>query len=279
MNAHLQSEFKKGFFLTEENLIKLSDIIHRRVADVGINARTHFKVYRIDGVVYEVEGYAPVIGEENSRRNAIKRLEILCNLKPFELKITFDEKEPVELLVEADNKDFAYLLYSDIKEYLMSEVLKFRSFKFDSLLSSGATLPFFALMLPLFVVTYFRSNVSVEESARIIATDNVQEKLNFLINHTIERETGGTRYLLPIVIGIALVIFFGAVLLDRMFPRNIFHWGKIGNQYDRFIGMREKAIWGVIVAFLIGVASTVFVEYFKPTSPKPVVEKAEPKAR
>src|SRR5213592_479745 len=118
MNAQLQMDFKKGFFLTEEHLVKLSDIVHRRLSDAHIDATLTFKVYQVDGALFEVEKYGLVTSEENSKRNAVKRLELRSDAKPFSLKLIFDPKDSVDLSIESDNKDFAYLLFSDIKEYL-----------------------------------------------------------------------------------------------------------------------------------------------------------------
>ena len=56
MNASLETIFKKGFKLTEENLIKLDDIIRKRLSIPGSpNPVLKFKVFRVDGMLLEFD--------------------------------------------------------------------------------------------------------------------------------------------------------------------------------------------------------------------------------
>ncbi len=267
MNAQLQMDFKKGFLLTEEHLVKLSDVVHRRLSDAHIDTPLTFKVYQVDGALFEVEKYDLVTCEENSKRNAVKRLELLSDAKPFSLKLIFDPKEFVDLSIESDNKDFAYLLFSDIKEYLTSEVLKFRSFTFYSVFSSKFLLPVVALILPIVIFWLFKERPSTEQITHLLSSTDIHEKLNFLVESAVKREDPGKlMYALLVIFGLFVAAVFFGSLLDKAFPRNIFYWGKAIANYDRFVRIREKVIWGIVVAFLIGVTSAVVVDYFKPIS-------------
>jgi hypothetical protein len=115
MNAHLETTFKKGFLLTEENLIKLDDIIRKRLISNDANAKLQFKVFRVDGMLVEFDTPTAVASEENSSRNAIKRLEIISDGISYKLKLLFDPKENTDLRIESNDRDLAYLLFSDIK--------------------------------------------------------------------------------------------------------------------------------------------------------------------
>jgi hypothetical protein len=264
MNAHLETTFKKGFLLSEESLIKLDDIVRKRLVAIDPAATVQFKVFRVDGMLVTFDTPAAVAAEENSTRNAIKRVELLSAGKGYKLSLQFDPKENTDLEIEADDRDFAYLLFSDVKEYLQSEVLKFRTFSFDEALSSKNTVPF--LMLPFFgVAVYGMKEAPAREAvAATLKSTDVQQKLNFLIENRVASESIGPMkyYLIGMVVVMAVILFIGGVL-DRVCPRNLFYWGKGARAYDRLLQVREKVMWGVVIAFVIGIASTVFVDYMK----------------
>lgn len=263
MNAHIENNFKQGFILTEEALIKLDDIIRKRLTAVNPTAVLQFKVFRVDGMLVEFDNPSAVAAEENSSRNAIKRVEILSAGPAYKLSLKFDPKDNTDLAIEANDRDLAYLLASDIKEYINSEVLKFRSYSFDSALSSRHIFPF--LMLPLM----FFSLISMKEVpkdvtvAAVLATNDVQAKLNFLIDSRSIQDPVTFKWYFGAMIAVFLVLFFLGSLLDKAYPRNIFYWGKLAIVHDRLVSLREKIVWGIGIAFVIGIASTVAVDYFK----------------
>jgi hypothetical protein len=215
-------------------------------------------------MLVEFDTPAAVAAEENSTRNAIKRVELLAAGASYNLSLQFDPKENTDLEIEADDRDFAYLLFSDIKEYLHSEVLKFRSFSFDAALRSKNTFPF--LMIPLVgIAMYGLIDVpSQDRVAAIIKSTDIQQKLNFLIESRSEAQNiGAMKYYLMAMMGVMATLLFAGGVLDRLYPRNIFYWGKAARAYDRLLNIREKVMWGVVIAFVIGIASTVFVDYMK----------------
>jgi hypothetical protein len=50
-------------------------------------------------------------------------------------------------------------------------------------------------------------------------------------------------------------------LLDRIYPVNIFCWGKAEEDYKRIVGIREKVTWGIAIAFAISVIASFLVYY------------------
>lgn len=264
MKAHIETSLDKGFLLGEEHLIKLSDIIQKRLTSDNVEGSILYKIFRVDGALFETESHDSVTSEENSTRNAIKRLEVSVQSDSLALKISFDPSESIELSVEASNKDIAYLMFSDVKDYLSSEVCSFRSFSFEKALSSRVVFPLFGMVIPLAALTMLMHNPSEEAYKAALATENIPEKINFLIERNSQQSSPAV---LKIMIG---VMFAGLILpftlgmgLDKTFPRHVFYWGKAAGKYDRFVRIREKVIWGVIIAFVIGILSTVFVDYVK----------------
>lgn len=263
MNAHLETTFKRGFLLTEEALIKLDDIIRKRLRTNDPAAKLQFKVFRADGMLVEFDSPTAVAAEENSSRNAIKRVEILSSEQSYKVSLKFDPKDNTDLAIEANDRDLAYLLSSDIKDYLHSEVLKFRSFSFDSALNSKIVFPL--LMLPMSLVTLYgmKENPRPEIVSEVLKSGDVQTKLNFLIETRVTQDVGPMKYYFFGLIGALIVMFFIGSILDKAYPRNIFYWGKAAQSHDKLLGVREKIVWGIVIAFVIGIASTVAVDYFK----------------
>lgn len=263
MNAHLETNFKRGFLLTEEALIKLDDIIRKRLLTTDPDAMLQFKVFRADGMLVEFDNPSGVAAEENSSRNAIKRVEILSAGAAYKVSLKFDPKDNTDLAIEANDRDLAYLLVSDIKDYVNSEVLKFRSFSFDSAMGSKNVFPL--LMIPIIVIgfTGIKGLPKEETVASVLASSDVQAKLNLLIESRVGQDPGPMKWYLVAVAIMLVVLFFLGSFLDKAYPRNIFYWGKLAQSHDRLLRLREKVIWGIIIAFVIGIASTVAVDYFK----------------
>jgi uncharacterized membrane protein len=263
MNAHLEANFKRGFLLTEEALIKLDDIIRKRLLAADPQAAIQFKVFRADGMLVEFDNPSAVAAEENSSRNAIRRVEILSAGTAYKLSLKFDPKDNTDLAIEANDRDLAYLLASDIKDYINSEVLKFRTFGFDSAMSSKNIFPF--LMLPFLFITVsnIKETPNAETVAQVLASNDVQAKLNLLIESRLGQDPGPLKWYLVALVALLVILFFLGSLLDKAYPRNIFYWGKLAQAYDRLLGLREKVVWGIVIAFVIGIASTVAVDYFK----------------
>lgn len=262
MNAHIENNFARGFILTEEALIKLDDIIRKRLTTVNPAVTLQFKVFRADGMLVEFDNPGAVAAEENSSRNAIKRVEILSAGPAYKLSLKFDPKDNTDLAIEANDRDVAYLLASDIKEYLNSEVLKFRSFTFDSATSSKLVFPFLMLPFMFFSISNIKE-AKPETVAAVLATNDVQAKLNLLIESRVTQDTSTLKWYLPAMMAVLVIFFFLGSFLDKAFPRNIFYWGKLAQAHDRLVSLREKILWGIVIAFVIGIASTVAVDFFK----------------
>lgn len=263
MNAHLETNFKRGFFLTEEALIKLDDIIRKRIVAADPDAKLQFKVFRADGMLIEFDNPSAVAAEENSSRNAIKRVEILANGTAYKLSLKFDPKENTDLAIEANDRDLAYLLVSDIKEYINSEVLKFRSFSFESALDSRNIFPLAMLPFLYLSISNVKEAPKTDAVEAVLASSDIQAKLNLLIESRMAQDVGPMKwYLIAMIAVVAALVFVGS-LLDRIYPRNVFYWGKLAQTYDRLINLREKVTWGIVIAFVIGIASTVAVDYVK----------------
>ena len=263
MKAYLKRNFTQGFFLSEEGFVKLADICRKRMTEHSIADSLNYKTFRADSLVYETVDHREITQEENSKRNRITRVQFRCSHDDLQFELEFDEKDGVSLTIECNDKDFGYLLFSDIKDYLQTEVLKFRGKTFDAMFEHR--IAFLFVMLAMLLLTTFvttKPDIDASSLSKLLSSGNVAEKVNYLIVHANNPNARAQmRYIWLVPIGIMLIFAFIGPVLDKLYPRNVFYWGKMSIQYDRVLGIRGKIIWGVIVAFIISAIASLFV-YF-----------------
>jgi len=268
MKASLKKYYKKGFFLTEENLIKINDIILKRTKEKEFSENIIYKLYRSDALVYESSEYNKIIQEENSKRNLIDRLEINFDNELFKLNLIFDKKENTSLKIEADDKDFAYLIFSDLKEYLTTEILKFRGFSFKDKQYERMIIPFFLIifLMIIFLSLFKGLQYTDEQINEIISSDSLHLKLNYLVEKTHQtgkelRESPSPFYGFIIILIFTALIYIAPYFLEKIFPRNMFYFGKEILRYDNLCSIRGKIIWGIVIAFSVSVIAGFSVFY------------------
>lgn len=61
MKAYLETSFRKGFLLEEEGLIKLDDIVRKRLFPTDTSKSLKYKVFRVDGMLLEFDTPAEVV--------------------------------------------------------------------------------------------------------------------------------------------------------------------------------------------------------------------------
>ena len=265
MKVSFEHEFKKGFFLSEESLIKIDDIIKNRFNNEVIDIS--FRIFRIDGVLIESDSINSILEEENAPRNFIQRIVIEAETDSHYMLLEFDTEESISLSIISDSRDFANLLIADLKEYINSEVLKFSSLDFYKLKKLILALLMISIMWYMAFVMY--NVVSLEQSVDIEKLSSslyLNAKLNYLIQN--RASSNGEGMFLPMLAGICvaitLVLFPIEKLIRYIFPKNIFYWGKRKSLYDKYKETRDKFFWGVVIAFIIAVVSGIFLNYLNP---------------
>jgi len=262
MKAYLKTEIRNGFIFTEENLVKLNDICKKRMLEKNIYDKMQYKIYRADSLLYETNDYNIISKEENSKRNYIKSLSLFVKEDILDFNLSFDKKEFISLSIETDDKDFGYLLYSDLKDYITTEIAKLRKFEFSKrLFPIMSFLLIVAMMFILF--NSFRSPLLNDyEFSQLLKSGSIENKLNnILLENRQLTDYSSIKLILPILfIGFIIFFFFGK-MLDKLYPLNIFYWGKEAIKYDRIVNIRGKLIWGIIIAFVISTAASLIIFY------------------
>ena len=141
---------------------------------------------RGDSYAYETNSVEDVIGEDNENWRAVTRLELIASQKgDFDFKLNFSKKG-VTVEIVGDDRDAVFLLCSDLREYIRNEVLAGHLLSRNTALTMGL---FFVLSL--LMAFFYNLSMSTQPApdlvAKALATDNLAEKLNFLIEERIQK--------------------------------------------------------------------------------------------
>lgn len=271
LNAFVKHKFDRGFLLKDEDLTKLLDFVKVRAKECGAADLVKIKVYRADSLVYESQDMEALRAEENAARNRVTRLQVLVEHTELKVDFDFDAEEDVSIGIEANSRDRAYLLFSELKEYLNTEVLILRRGHGNSgSFFLWAMLPLIAMLCCMMVPLGFqirRHQAGADQFATMLRTDDTQAKLNYLIKHS---EIHGSNFFLwsPVCI---LFCFVHPMVrwLQRLFcPRNIFYFGKEKQRYDAAVQRRSRWLWGVVIGLIISFAGSLAV-WFLPARGQP----------
>ena len=146
MPASAKYSSKNGFTLDEEKLRKINDILVQRGKSLSPNCRPTYKVKRSDVFSYETQELQVIIDEDNSNSRKIEQISIKMSCdNDLTLDLTFDSD--TKLNVDGNNRDAVFLLYSELKAYLQSEVNANKIFILQKFLTSEYITILFALLL------------------------------------------------------------------------------------------------------------------------------------
>lgn len=265
MGASVNHTFKKGFFIDEERLRKLNSIINQRIKELGNEYGLSHKVYRSDSFTYRTEDIQQIIKEDNNDWQKIERL--LCLVEggdKFDLKLDFHPEETY-LEIEGEDRDFVFLCYSDLREYLSNEINVRRRFDQGDL-RSIANILILSPFIILFFVFYSIVTRTAEPMRVALESTDPLDKLNFLIDRGVgqsSRYDFGFMLFIVTVLGTLLFREFGVDLVNslvkRIYPPNIFLFGKEMENENRRRAFIHNVIWGIVVASIIGVATGLIV--------------------
>lgn len=262
MICHIERYFDKGFLLKEEHIRKIFDITRKRLKEKDINEEIRFGVYRNDDLFFEENSVDALLEEENSKRNKIRKIEIKVVAEKLDFSLVFCKQNGASIEIESSDRDFAFLIFSDLKEYLLTEVLVFRLWWKH--LENGR---FFIFLLPMFVLLWLLFNIitptSEEKIQAIIASSDISEKINFLIKERENRvpNLNSMKWYLYFFFAIILTSAFWTGIFEKfsfLTCSNIFCFGKESELYEKYCALRSKIVWGVLIG---GIVAGLAVNY------------------
>jgi hypothetical protein len=268
--ANISDTFVKGFVLDEERLRKIHELLTIRLAQTPQPCKPVYKVDRADNFTYTSEDLEAVIGEENAERMQIANISVSAKVPDFlELQLYFG-KDGIKLNIEGEDRDTVFLLFSDLKQYLNAEVdvtPNLQSPEARYWVIFGVIL-FFSLILT--IGTTKTPTISSEKVSQLLESQDVIEKLNFLIQQQISQQPVQTSDAVTTLtpVGIVIVILYPLVFIGLLFWRiqvrfqNVFLFGKEIARQRRRVTILNFYIAGVLIAFLVSVAASLAVWFF-----------------
>ncbi|GFO68352.1 hypothetical protein GMLC_19310 [Geomonas limicola] len=263
MGAFVEHEFKKGFILDEGRLRKIYEIITARLAKLEPPLTCAFNVYRGDSYSYTTSLIDDVISEDNNDWRKISMLDIVVKEKgviDFELEFS---KNGTRLNITGEDRDTVFLLYSDIREYVVNELsVGWRPpewlDQFIFFIAMSGSLVWFAFNLGQDMPA---SNPTVVTN--ILKSSDIHAKLNFLISDSQSRTFNRWSQFWPIIIPFALaMISIGKIpekTLSIIFPSNEFIFGKMRQNYEKRRKLIQNVFWVVIVGLIVSVVAGFLV--------------------
>ncbi len=248
MAAYVDHRFNGGFILDEGKLRKIVELINNRYPPEMLS----FSVYRGDSYSYSTKDVNHVIDEDNDDWRAIAQLEVLIDTEEVNLKLIFSERN-FSIRITGSNRDTVFLLFSDLKEYINSEVLSHKKRDYEAILFFTSI----SVLLPL-AAYYFmeRTNGNLSQEA-ILASDDMTAKLNYLISNGRSKDTLEPIY----VIFLALIAPF-SILISKMGdvirfinPTNQFLFGKNIEKFNKRKKLVSNIFWVVIVGALVSLVT------------------------
>jgi hypothetical protein len=275
MSAYIDFKFHKGFLLNEENLRKITDIISKRLPNLE-SYTIKYSVYRNDSFCFDTHNISDILNEGNSREQKINTLMIMAYEKnntdekiELDLRVIFDSAESVRFKIIGENRDFVFLLGSDIKEYIGNNIAVCLRYSDEKARNFGRAMPFF-LTMALFIIgmNKFISVVNVANREKlsevdlIIKSNDISEKLNYILKGNTALLKLDYSFVIPLLIGF-FILLFAALYINKILSifiiTNVFIIGKEKEIYDRRVKRRANIIWVGLIGLILSIISGILV--------------------
>lgn len=233
MAAFVDHKFKRGFLLSEEHLRKLNEIIARRVGANGASPLDYI-VRREDSLEFRTDSIDEVCADENARARRIKQIIFRLKNDDDSFLLSFTEKGAY-LSLSGEDRDATFLLFTDIRTYIDTEVARRWMVPADAMLALVGLGAPIALLLMLVTLVYFGSQKAYAAAEQARQSHDIAVKLNFLIGNKIRLTSVGPS--LFVVMGIFITFSIFLTQLPRIgryvFPYNEFLLGKRISELER----------------------------------------------
>ena len=256
MKAEVKSKFGRGFFLSEESILKIVDIITNRF---GSENEFDLKclVSRIDHAKIEYATAAEVLQkEDNSKTEKVSQLTIMCESATSSASVIFETGESTRLQISSQDRDKALLLSAELKEYLKNEVfIRILAFLHRALQGRNVLLVTigFPLLFLIFAISFLKKTASID-----LNTSSIDQKINFLVTNAQSREIFDQIPVYFAAIGVFVICLFLVTASSAVRPVYTFYFGKEVQKYDGAETIRGRIFWGVIVAAIVGTMAAYF---------------------
>lgn len=267
MPAVIKENFANGFLLKEENARRIHEIIRKRLSPQAVEGNLQIRVIRKDHVTYTSDDIGVLFKENNSTNDKIERVDFFINTgKQWDdLHLKFDHLEGVYFYYEHDDRDLAFLLFSDVKSYINSDVTVLRKVRRKEDLN-------FLLMTLMVPIMLFSAAAATMPSLQYTRMAKIDEAIGgsdmmLKINMILELQKSKQFDKVPLymfgfmflyVVGFLAVKF----LIKKYYPVNVFCFGKESERYDDIVRQRSNIFWVIGVGMAVSIVATIICAKF-----------------
>lgn len=276
MRAYVDRHLKRGFRLDSSRLTRLNDIFVQHVGAIG---EPVYSVYREDGAMLPMNSIAEIVSEPNDNTHRITRLVVSsAETAKVALKLDFraeskndkkdrsDKDTGAHLNAEADAREDLMPVVNDTIAFLEKDVCTVWRPSPQNVLTGLFVVVVFAQFIPLVRMMRPPTAVTAQLNAALDASDP-GTKLDALLTAQL-RTLSSSSYSMPLMLGlmgsmvVVLLVTVDGIqraVWDFFWPTNLFLIGDEAERQDKRASLRDKVLWGIVIALLVSIVSAVLV--------------------
>ena len=292
----ITKEYTQSFVLEPTKVTRLIDKIHERLAEHPNTTRQdRFSVFLKGNHREEVTSVDQVLNLENSRKQAIQRLSLVCTastqgaVRPeHEVSVDFakvkmvgsNSRKIIAVDVRSETDGWVRRTLSEVEEQIERTWQPRLQFVLPLLLLLLAVVIFLLFQIRIGFYTAPRGRdwlwfgerdlprlKAIVAENRIITDDELREVTTMQLRNLLEvagpptpPQKNSNRRLALVAIPAAVLIICIVILLVWCYPHAVFLWGDEIARRDRMLQLR-RTLWGIIVAMaVVSVASRLLFE-------------------
>ncbi|HAN6713169.1 hypothetical protein AWP63_22445 [Escherichia coli] len=252
MAANVEFDFPNYFEVDEEKLRRIHSIIKKRLPEKN-KETIEFIIKKSDNFIYHTKNIIDIINEPNDSTSKINSIKINYNSENMDIAVLLSNKTGASINVSGENRDDVFLLSSELKEYISKEVANITKMKW----MQARTISSIIMLLLVGYITYIFSDIKIIDANALkvaLESTNPNDKLNFLINKG-NKDIKTATTIVPMFILLLAVIASQIIpfekIMNYIYPRNIFLFGKEISLIERKKRNRSNIFWVIIVGSII----------------------------
>ncbi|MGB2578708.1 hypothetical protein AAIR98_000627 [Elusimicrobium simillimum] len=265
--AGFSKEYPQNFFLNEQKLRKIIDVITDHTKKLNTPFRIQYKVFRDNDSFYESESLDELLSDDNTLSKKIRKISIYLYItepKKEEknetniLALSFGKRREIPILldVEYSNKQWCFILLDDLDTQI-KRTLK-NSFHFSGTIFGAIdVLAFFLLTALIIALAISNAMISIPEN---IFNLPLEDKIDYLIRATAPfKPTNKFSIFAGTLLGIipfSFLVFSPISKGLKFFSSSTFYWGDERVYFDKKQKIINYIFFGVILTIIIGIITT-----------------------
>lgn len=285
--TRIYKRFNKSFVLNKSKSFRINDIIESSLKKNTINnVNRIFKLSLNNEKEIIFQDFNDIFEVDNGRKNKIENLRLIWSSNDLNIEIYFQSEPEISIEITSSNLEIANQIFAEIEEQIERVTLTDWLYL---IINNDSKFIFYPLILMLFTFlstfiihdkTVIREDIlNLSNSEKILlikkadSTKTNDDKIDFIytsIRHMIKIDSNPepsslflnflTNYknytiIVPIIVCILMIWY----VLAYCYPKCVFEWGDMADDYLGIIE-RRKLIWNILIgSIIVGIITNFFV--------------------